>query len=114
MDGVPEWGDRPEERLLAQETRAHVERAIAALPPGQSLVITLRDVEGCAAPEVWAVLGVTDANQRVLLHRAVARPADHRVVPRGSVTPTMSEPNPTFREFVELVTEYLEGTLPAP
>jgi RNA polymerase sigma-70 factor (ECF subfamily) len=35
--------------------------------------ITLRDVEGLDAAEACALLGVSEANQRVLLHRARAR-----------------------------------------
>jgi RNA polymerase sigma-70 factor (ECF subfamily) len=33
-------------------------------------VITLRDLVGCSAPEVCELLGISDGNQRVLLHRA--------------------------------------------
>jgi RNA polymerase sigma-70 factor (ECF subfamily) len=33
-------------------------------------VIVLRDIEGCSADEVCATLGISDGNQRVLLHRA--------------------------------------------
>jgi RNA polymerase sigma-70 factor (ECF subfamily) len=40
------------------------------LPDGQRAVITLRDVRGFTAPETCEVLGLTEANQRVLLHRA--------------------------------------------
>ena len=47
-----------------------VDDAIAALPPMQRAVITLRDVRGFSAPEAREVLGLTDANERVLLHRA--------------------------------------------
>ena len=62
----------PEERLLAAETRAVVERAIEALPPAQRTVISLRDIEGWSADEVCNALTLSETNQRVLLHRARA------------------------------------------
>ena len=64
------WDTDPEAALLAHETRARIEAAIAALPPSQQVIITLRDVKGWSAEEVCASLEITDANQRVLLHRA--------------------------------------------
>jgi RNA polymerase sigma-70 factor (ECF subfamily) len=64
------WDDRPEGRLLAAETRAVVAAAIERLPAQQREVITLRDVECCSAEEVCRALGISEANQRVLLHRA--------------------------------------------
>ena len=67
------WGASPEEELLTKETLAVVERTMAELPPNQREVITLRDVEGWPADEVCNVLGLSDSNQRVLLHRARAR-----------------------------------------
>jgi RNA polymerase sigma-70 factor (ECF subfamily) len=60
----------PEERLLGAETRAVVERAIEELPPAQRAVISLRDLEGWSAEEARNALGVSETNQRVLLHRA--------------------------------------------
>jgi len=63
------WSDMPEHCLLAKETLARVARAIEALPPIQRIVITMRDVEGCTSTEVCEALGLTEANQRVQLHR---------------------------------------------
>jgi RNA polymerase sigma-70 factor (ECF subfamily) len=63
----------PEDRLLAQETRHVIERAIEGLPPSQRTVITLRDVEGWTAAEVRNALELSETNQRVLLHRARAK-----------------------------------------
>lgn len=68
-----DWRTLPEERLLARETLELVDRAIDELPWAQRTVITLRDVIGCAADEVSEALGISEGNQRVLLHRARAR-----------------------------------------
>jgi RNA polymerase sigma-70 factor (ECF subfamily) len=64
------WAGEPEERLLASETLALVENAIAELPPAQAVVITMRDVEGFDVGEVCDTLEISEGNQRVLLHRA--------------------------------------------
>lgn len=64
------WEGMPEERLLAAETRAQIEAAIAALPESQRAVISLRDVEGWSADEVCTLFEISESNQRVLLHRA--------------------------------------------
>lgn len=60
----------PEQEVLEGELRAVVEAAVATLPAPQSLVITLRDIEGWTADEVCDALKLTRGNQRVLLHRA--------------------------------------------
>lgn len=60
----------PERLLLSKESRALLDQAIAALPPVQRQVITLRDIEGCSSQEVCNILNVSETNQRVLLHRA--------------------------------------------
>jgi RNA polymerase sigma-70 factor (ECF subfamily) len=60
----------PEDALLAAETRERIAEAIEALPASQRAVITLRDVEGWDGAEVCNALGLTETNQRVLLHRA--------------------------------------------
>ena len=64
------WAGIPEERLLSAEARAVVDDAIAMLPDMQRSVIILRDVKGFSSREVCDVLDLTEANQRVLLHRA--------------------------------------------
>ena len=50
--------------------RSRCSRAIDELTPSQREVITLRDVEGWPAAEVRDALGLSEANERVLLHRA--------------------------------------------
>ncbi|HEY7267573.1 MAG TPA: RNA polymerase sigma factor, partial [Solirubrobacterales bacterium] len=60
----------PEDRLLERETLGVIEMAIDELPEAQRDVILLRDVDGWEPMEVSEVLGITDGNQRVLLHRA--------------------------------------------
>ncbi len=67
------WEQIPEEQLLAQESLGVVHGAIDALPSAQREVILLRDVEGWTSEEVCNVLGVSETNQRVLLHRARSR-----------------------------------------
>jgi RNA polymerase sigma-70 factor, ECF subfamily len=67
------WDEIPEERIISLETMTHIQEAIDTLPPGQREVITLRDVEGWSSDEACNLLGVSEANQRVLLHRARAR-----------------------------------------
>ncbi len=63
----------PEEQLLAAESRALVGGAISQLPERQREVMRLRDVEGWEAAEVCENIGISEANQRVLLHRARAK-----------------------------------------
>jgi len=60
----------PEQRLLERETLAMIEAAIGELPDRQQLVIVMRDIEGWSAEEVCQSLEISEANQRVLLHRA--------------------------------------------
>ena len=64
------WAARPEEELLARETRERVLAAIEALPPSQRAVISLRDVDGWSSEDVCDLLQISEGNQRVLLHRA--------------------------------------------
>src|SRR3954470_433742 len=72
MLGPGDW-QTPEEELLQRETRDAILQAIDQLPAAQRAVITMRDVEGFPADEVAEALGISDGNQRVLLHRARSR-----------------------------------------
>ena len=68
------WGgEGPEDDLMRKQLRALVLRELDALPAGQRTVVGLRDVEGLSSEEVRAVLGISEGNQRVLLHRGRSR-----------------------------------------
>ena len=68
-----QWDMTPEQLLLSQECRIFIEQAIASLPELQKEVITLRDVQGWDNDEICVVLGISETNCRVLLHRARSR-----------------------------------------
>jgi len=63
----------PDDKLVAAETRGKLAEAIDALPGNQRAVISLRDLEGWSSEEVCNALGISETNQRVLLHRARAK-----------------------------------------
>ncbi len=68
------WADDPPEQLLQRRQLGEIlERAIASLPDKYRIVITLRDVEDMDADEVCKLLNISEANQRVILHRAHLR-----------------------------------------
>jgi RNA polymerase sigma-70 factor (ECF subfamily) len=66
------WPDEVavEDSVLAGEVRGELRTAVDALPDRQRTVLTLRDVLGHTSEEVCAMLEISQANQRVLLHRA--------------------------------------------
>lgn len=64
------WLERsPEELILHMERGVAIARLVEALPPVQRVVVTLKDVEGLSTAEVCEIVGVSEANLRVLLHR---------------------------------------------
>ena len=68
----PDHWPTTENEVLAHEVRATVAAAIESLPVRQQVVLTLRDIDGQDAEDVCALLDISTANQRVLLHRARA------------------------------------------
>ena len=106
------WSD-PEQRAVDAETLETIREAVDRLPPSQREVITMRDLLGWSPTEVCDALELSDANQRVLLHRArstvratLERRYDER---RGSMSAAAAY---VCRQFVEDVTAYLDGALP--
>ena len=63
------WAD-PEQHALDNETLRSIRDEIDRLAPAQREVLTMRDLLGWTAAEVCDALDVSEANQRVLLHRA--------------------------------------------
>ncbi|MEA2634963.1 MAG: hypothetical protein QOH92_1730 [Chloroflexota bacterium] len=67
------WSMGPEGTALDRETLGVLRRGLEDLPRAQRVVVALRDVHGWPAADVCAVLDLTEANQRVLLHRGRSR-----------------------------------------
>ncbi len=63
----------PDARVESSEMVALVREALETLPEAQRTVMSLRDVDGWDTAEVGDLLGITEGNQRVLLHRARSR-----------------------------------------
>jgi RNA polymerase sigma-70 factor, ECF subfamily len=63
------WTDDAEERIVARQMVDRITAHLRELSDAQRQVVVLRDFERLPAPEVCDLLGITEANQRVLLHR---------------------------------------------
>ncbi len=67
------WAETSAVTMLERaEVRRQIDVAIEALPPRQRAVLVLRDIEGVESEEARVLLEISEANQRVLLHRARA------------------------------------------
>lgn len=67
------WADEVDDRVTAEQLAGRVREMLDDLPAAQRQVLILRDIEGIDAGEVAMLVGVSDGNQRVLLHRARSR-----------------------------------------
>ena len=66
------WSGIPEDAFLSQETMDLIRGTIDSLPDNQRLAITLHDQNELSTQEICNILGISETNQRVLLHRARA------------------------------------------
>jgi RNA polymerase sigma-70 factor (ECF subfamily) len=66
---APYRSPTPESDLLGKEAYARVMRGLEELPKRQREVLVLRHLMGCSADEACRALEISEANQRVLLHR---------------------------------------------
>jgi RNA polymerase sigma-70 factor (ECF subfamily) len=69
MSPPQHWVEDSDERMLAQGLTSQIQEALEALPARQREVVVLRDVDGLSGQEVCDALEISEANQRVLLHR---------------------------------------------
>lgn len=73
LNPVRPWQQPPDALLERAQLGALLAEALAGLPEVQRLVVTLRDVEGMSPGEVCHILGLSETNQRQLLHRGRAK-----------------------------------------
>ncbi|MGA3147483.1 MAG: sigma-70 family RNA polymerase sigma factor [Acidimicrobiales bacterium] len=71
-ESLESWADA-DDRLVAATWSKCLSDALSDLPPRQREIVILRDVEGLASHDVCDVLGISEGNQRVLLHRGRSR-----------------------------------------
>jgi len=70
---VAPWESDVDDRLVAATWGPALRAALDGLPERQRDVVLLRDVEGLSGEDVCEVLGISEGNQRVLLHRGRSR-----------------------------------------
>ncbi|HXC82909.1 MAG TPA: sigma-70 family RNA polymerase sigma factor [Trebonia sp.] len=63
------WIEEAEDRIEAGKLTHLLRSAMDGLPPRQREVVLLRDVQEMSSADVCSILAISEANQRVLLHR---------------------------------------------
>jgi len=64
---------RPDRRQDARELRAFLRKAITSLSPKAAEIFVLRYFEGCGNPEIAGMLGISENDVAVTLHRSRSR-----------------------------------------
>lgn len=67
------WADDAVDRIAAEQVVASIRGCFDSLPATQRQAVLLRDFEGLPSSEVCGLLGISEGNLRVLLHRGRAR-----------------------------------------
>jgi RNA polymerase sigma-70 factor (ECF subfamily) len=67
---IPDWSKIPDRAVLERENQDIIQKALLQVPFDYRLVLVLRDMEGLSTKEVSKVVGISDANVKVRLHRA--------------------------------------------
>jgi RNA polymerase sigma-70 factor (ECF subfamily) len=67
------WADDAVDRIAAGQVVESIQGCFDSLPPAQRQAVLLRDFEGLPSSEVCQMLGISEGNLRVLLHRGRAR-----------------------------------------
>jgi RNA polymerase sigma-70 factor (ECF subfamily) len=67
------WADESVDRIAAGQMVAGIQHSFNALPEAQRQAVLLRDFEGLPSAEVCDLLGISEGNLRVLLHRGRSR-----------------------------------------
>ena len=107
-----QWQSLADNHLDSSTIRVYLQQLIQGLVLELQEIVTLRDIEGWTADEVCSLFEIIDESQRVLLHHArtqygtglsntLARSGSKMETPKKLVC----------KEFVELVTDYLEKAL---
>jgi len=78
------WSDQVDDRVVAEDLARRVHDLLPILPDQQRQVVVLRDVEGLDPAAVASLLGISDGNQRVLLHRGRAKLRELLTIQMGS------------------------------
>ena len=68
--GPLDWGSDPYRDLEQSEFWQVFQTCLAELPPRLAKVFTLREVEAYSSSEICEILGITESNLWVMLHRA--------------------------------------------